>query len=127
VERIMAANGSSDDQSLSSELVRLRAEARRYRLNAYAAVSSDRPETLTTLGAIHKLTWSTLQVALYELGMRALDGQVELGDAATLPGVKNWTERYWLARASLIYSGANQIQRNIIAERVLGLPKDAVR
>jgi alkylation response protein AidB-like acyl-CoA dehydrogenase len=126
VERILAASGSSDP-ALWADFARLRAEARRYRLNAYASVSSERPETLKSLGAIHKLTWSTLQVRLYELGMRALGAQAELGNEATPSGVRSWNERYWLARASLIYSGANQIQRNIIGERLLGLPKDPVR
>jgi alkylation response protein AidB-like acyl-CoA dehydrogenase len=127
VEAIMEATGASEDVALQAELVRLKAHVQRYRLNAYASLSSTRPETTSRLGAIHKLSWSTLQVALHELGMRALGDDVELGNAATTDGVAYWHERYWLARASLIYSGTNEIQRNIVAERVLGLPKDFVR
>lgn len=125
VEALMRATDGFDNAGLRTDFTRLRAQAKRYQLNAYAALSSDRPESVRALGAIHKLTWSTLQVALYELGMRALGGRVELGNQAVPAGVRRWHERYWLARASLIYSGTNEIQRNIIAERVLGLPKDA--
>lgn len=125
VKHIFASTGAAQDPGMVRELVILQAKARRYKLNVYAALSSDRGETLAALGAIHKLAWSTLQTQLYELGSRALDGSVELGNVATPSGVQNWVERYWLARASLIYSGTNEIQRNLIAERVLDLPKEA--
>src|ERR1700730_6265298 len=115
LKRIFDATGGWDAPGLVSDLGRLEAHARRYKMNAYAALSSERPETLGPLGAIHKLTWSTLQTGLYELGMRALDRCVELGNDALPDGIRYWHERYWLARASLIYSGTNEIQRNIIA------------
>ncbi len=71
-----------------------------------------------------KLWWSELQVRLFELGLEALGPLAEAVDDPTLSnGLQNWRQRYWLARAALIYAGSNEIQRNIIAERVLGLPK----
>jgi alkylation response protein AidB-like acyl-CoA dehydrogenase len=127
VEAIMDASRANADPVLRADLVRLKARARCYRLNAFASLTSDRPETTGRLGAIHKLTWSTLQMELYELGMRALAGRLEEGNGATPTRVDYWHERYWLSRASLIYSGTNQIQKNIIGERILGLPKDSVR
>jgi alkylation response protein AidB-like acyl-CoA dehydrogenase len=127
VEEIMASTGADADPALCDDLVRLKARVRCYRLNALASLTSDRGETTGRLGAIHKLMWSTLQTDLYELGMRALAGRVEEGNGAIPQGVHYWHERYWLSRASLIYSGTNQIQKNIIGERLLGLPKDAVR
>jgi alkylation response protein AidB-like acyl-CoA dehydrogenase len=126
VEAIIARLPQPDD-ALGSDLVRLKAHVRQYRLNAYAAVSSERRATTSTLGVIHKLTWSTLQMQLYELGLRALGPSGELGNSGTPEVVRDWEQRYWLSRASLIYSGTNQIQRNIIGERLLGLPKDVVR
>ncbi len=127
LERLFDASGIRDDAALVGELSRLKAQVQRYRLNAYAVLTSDRKETVDTLGAVHKLEWSNLQLALYELGMRALGARVELGDEGLPVGVNKWHERYWLARASRIYSGTNEIQKNIIAERLLGLPKDPVR
>lgn len=127
VEEIIRHSVEPSDEAHRVELVRLKAHVHQYRLNAYASVSSERPETVAALAAIHKLTWSTLQTQLYELGMRALGSGAELGSLSLPEAVRGWHQRYWLARASLIYSGTNQIQRNIVGERLLGLPKDAVR
>ena len=52
------------------------------------------------------------------LGTTALD---VLGDAAA---GEFWHERYLYSRAASVYGGTQQIQRNIIADRVLALPKD---
>jgi alkylation response protein AidB-like acyl-CoA dehydrogenase len=79
-------------------------------------------------GSMGKLWWSELQVRLYELGLQVLGPRAELADGhddGTSPPA--WRQRYWLARAALIYAGSNEIQRNIIAERVLGLPKESRR
>lgn len=71
-----------------------------------------------------KLWWSEFQVRLFELGLDALGPLAEaVDDPALSAGLETWRQRYWLARAALIYAGSNEIQRNIIAERVLGLPK----
>jgi alkylation response protein AidB-like acyl-CoA dehydrogenase len=52
------------------------------------------------------------------LGMTALE---VLGDEAT---GEFWHERYLYSRAASVYGGAQQIQRGIIADRILSLPKD---
>jgi alkylation response protein AidB-like acyl-CoA dehydrogenase len=74
---------------------------------------------------------SAIKLSASELGLRmasfALEllgpfGQVERGDPlAADHGL--WTRRMLEARGPMIYSGANEIQRNILGERVLGLPK----
>ena len=49
-----------------------------------------------------------------------------LGPSAELrpePGEQDWLDGYLFSLAGPIYAGTNEIQRNIIAERVLGLPK----
>ncbi len=74
--------------------------------------------------AMGKLWWSQLQNRIYELGMRVLGPEAELEDGANgglAPA--DFRARYWTSRAALIYAGTSEIQRNIIAERVLGLPK----
>jgi alkylation response protein AidB-like acyl-CoA dehydrogenase len=68
-----------------------------------------------------KLWWSEMQNRIQEFASESLGPEAEALDAS------EWNRRifqdYWLGRAALIYAGSNEIQRNIIAERVLGLPK----
>ncbi|ANN16578.1 acyl-CoA dehydrogenase [Amycolatopsis orientalis] len=67
--------------------------------------------------SVNKLFWSHLDVALHET---ALD---ILGPDAELRG--RWSEGWLFSLAGPIYGGTDQIQRSIVAERLLGLPKGA--
>jgi alkylation response protein AidB-like acyl-CoA dehydrogenase len=67
-----------------------------------------------------KVFWSELDVRLHELALELLGPHAELvDDAAAGP----WMKGYEFALAGPIYAGTNEIQRNVIAERVLGLPR----
>jgi alkylation response protein AidB-like acyl-CoA dehydrogenase len=106
-------------------LARLRAQIECYGINYYASATSDRAKDIGRLNSIAKLRRSMLQTTLYELTMRSLGHQIELGPAGlpeNLPS--DFHERYWHGRASTIYAGTTQIQKNIISERILGLPKE---
>jgi alkylation response protein AidB-like acyl-CoA dehydrogenase len=60
--------------------------------------------------------WSELDLAMHETALDLLGPHAELrGD--------RWLEGYLFALAGPIYAGTNQIQRTVIAERVLGLPR----
>ncbi|WP_381568398.1 acyl-CoA dehydrogenase family protein [Streptomyces eurythermus] len=91
--------------------------ARAYQLFAYAAVSRLRegarlgPET-----SMNKLFWSELDLALHETALDLLGPEGELAGGA-------WAEGYVFALAGPVYAGTNEIQRDIVAERLLGLPK----
>jgi alkylation response protein AidB-like acyl-CoA dehydrogenase len=125
VRLIATARGVADD-AFDAACARLQAAVRVVEVNFFATMTSDRPDAARDLASMSKLARSTLQTRIYELGMRALGSDLELGDAALPAGVgADWHERYWHARASLIYAGTNEIQRNLIAERLLGLPKGA--
>jgi alkylation response protein AidB-like acyl-CoA dehydrogenase len=65
--------------------------------------------------SLNKLWWSELDVRLHET---ALD---VLGPAAELESP--WMKGYEFSLSGPIYAGTNEIQRNIVAERVLGLPR----
>lgn len=79
-------------------------------------------------GAMGKLWWSEMQVRIFELGLRTIGARAELWDNDPMSSAPDaWRQRYWLSRAALIYAGSNEIQRNIISERVLGLPKGSRR
>ncbi len=68
----------------------------------------------------NKIFWSELDLRMHETAMRILGPRAELIDD---PEVHDWLEGFLFAQAGPIYAGTNEIQRNIIAERVLGLPK----
>jgi alkylation response protein AidB-like acyl-CoA dehydrogenase len=93
-------------------------KAQAYRLHTFGTVT--RLASGGELGAessITKVFWSELDVALHQtaLDLRGADGEL----------VDSWTEGYLFALGGPIYAGTNEIQRNIIAERLLGLPREA--
>jgi alkylation response protein AidB-like acyl-CoA dehydrogenase len=69
-----------------------------------------------------KLWWSELQTRIQQFGLELLGDRAELLRDET-GTIAYEVQDYWLGRAAHIYAGSNEIQRNIIAERVLGLPK----
>ena len=74
--------------------------------------------------SINKLFWSEYHKKLGEIAMdiEGTDGLIRLaGDGYATTG---WQNVFLASRAGSIYSGTNEIQRNIIAERALGLPKE---
>ncbi len=66
-----------------------------------------------------KVFWSELDVRLHELALELLGPHAELVDGE----FAHWMKGYQFALAGPIYAGTNEIQRNVIAERVLGLPR----
>ncbi|MYR24200.1 acyl-CoA dehydrogenase family protein, partial [Streptomyces sp. SID6137] len=86
-------------------------------LFTYAAASrflaGDRlgPET-----SMNKVFWSELDLALHETALDLLGPEGEAADGV-------WSQGYVFALAGPVYAGTNEIQRDIIAERLLGLPK----
>ncbi|MCM2423226.1 acyl-CoA dehydrogenase family protein [Streptomyces sp. RKAG293] len=71
--------------------------------------------------SLNKVFWSELDIRLHETALDLLgaDGELTDGDG----GDGGWAEGYVFALAGPIYAGTNEIQRDIIAERLLGLPK----
>ncbi len=87
-------------------------------------------------GGIAKLYWSEYHRVVTELAMDIMgpDGLVPTGrrpsssfqtdDAGAANSTMSWTSVFQNARAGTIYAGTSQIQKNIIGEMVLGLPKE---
>jgi alkylation response protein AidB-like acyl-CoA dehydrogenase len=99
--------------------------ARAYRLFAYAAASRLASGASTGAEAsLNKVYWSELDIALHETALDLLGAYGELSDEAQdAPARGSWSEGYIFSLAGPIYAGTNEIQRDIIAERLLGLPK----
>ena len=72
----------------------------------------------------NKIFWSELDLLMHETAMSILGARGELMAHAPDAGdVGHWLDGFLFAQAGPIYAGTNEIQRNIIAERMLGLPK----
>jgi alkylation response protein AidB-like acyl-CoA dehydrogenase len=90
--------------------------AQAYRLSTFGTVT--RLAEGGSLGAessVDKLFWSELDVTLHEAAMDLLGPQAELAGP--------WLDGYLFSLAGPIYAGTNEIQRDIVAERLLGLPR----
>ena len=66
--------------------------------------------------SLTKVFWSELDVRMHEQGLALLGPAAELTD-------NGWMKGYEFALSGPIYAGTNEIQRNIIADRVLQLPR----
>ena len=96
--------------------------ARAYQLHTQA--TADRLAAGATLGSeasLGKVFWSELDLALHETALDLLGPWAEVRDGPD----GRWLEDYLFALAGPIYAGTNEIQRTLIAERLLGLPWEA--
>ncbi|MEV0639709.1 acyl-CoA dehydrogenase family protein [Streptomyces sp. NPDC050619] len=91
--------------------------ARAYQLFTYAAASRFLDgEALGPEASLNKVFWSEYDIALHETALDLLGPEGELADT-------EWSERYVFSLAGPLYAGTNEIQRDIVAERLLDLPK----
>lgn len=100
--------------------------ARAYQLFTYAHASrlTDGGGELGAESSLNKVFWSELDIALHETALDLLGPYGCLADDADeAPAHGSWAEGYTFSLAGPIYAGTNEIQRNIVAERLLGLPK----
>ncbi|MET7926519.1 acyl-CoA dehydrogenase family protein [Streptomyces sp. NPDC005349] len=92
--------------------------ARAYQLFTYANASRFAAgQTIGAESSLNKVFWSEYDIALHETALDLLGAGGELADDG------GWGEGYVFSLAGPIYAGTNEIQRDIIAERLLGLPK----
>ncbi|MGD0699014.1 MAG: acyl-CoA dehydrogenase family protein [Trebonia sp.] len=110
------------DESLAVRLATARAEVAALRAMTYAVISrSARRGTPGPEGSIVKLYFSEIEQRVARLSMDVLGPDSLRFVSKWLPG--GWTGDYLRSYASSIGGGTSEIQRNIIGERVLGLPR----
>ncbi|MER5184470.1 acyl-CoA dehydrogenase family protein [Streptomyces sp. NPDC002896] len=119
------AQADPSDTALRDRVADAVIGARAYQLFTYANAS--RIAAGGSIGAessLNKVFWSELDIALHETALDLLGPYGELADdAEEAPAHGSWAEGYTFSLAGPIYAGTNEIQRDIIAERLLGLPK----
>ncbi|HMQ27011.1 MAG TPA: acyl-CoA dehydrogenase family protein [Acidimicrobiales bacterium] len=81
----------------------------------------DAGETLGPETSIDKVLLATVEQAVFDLALDALPDELVLGDTGTGP---RWRSEFLYSRAATIYGGSAEIQRNIIARRLLDLGAD---
>ncbi|BCY13340.1 acyl-CoA dehydrogenase family protein [Actinoplanes sp. L3-i22] len=105
--RLVARWQESEDPALRDRVADAWIGAQAYRMHAFAGAPCS--------PSITKLFWSELDVALHETALDLLGPHAETDRA--------WAGGYLFALAGPIYAGTNEIQRGIVATRVLGLPR----
>lgn len=123
VMEIARNNGSASDPLIRQRLADAYIGLRIMRFNALRTLfAGDRAE-LGREAMMTKLYWATWHRELGKLAMDVLGPEAEIADAA--PYELGALQRLFLfTRSDTIYAGTNQIQRNIIGERALGLPRE---
>ncbi|AWK08026.1 acyl-CoA dehydrogenase [Streptomyces spongiicola] len=113
------ATADPSDTALRDRVADAVIGARAYQL--FTCAGASRFAAGSAIGAessLNKVFWSEYDIALHETALDLLGAEGEPAD-----GRDGWAEGYVFSLAGPIYAGTNEIQRDIIAERLLGLPK----
>jgi alkylation response protein AidB-like acyl-CoA dehydrogenase len=118
------ANRATAGPLLREAVVRCAVEAEAYTLETYRTVS--RLLEGGRIGAeasLNKIFWSELDLRMHETALGLLGARAELRPDAPVADAGGWLDGYLFSLSGPIYAGTNEIQRNQIAERILGLPR----
>jgi alkylation response protein AidB-like acyl-CoA dehydrogenase len=119
---IAKRNGRAEDPVMRQRIADAWMGLQIMRYNALRTLSSSNPE-LSREATITKIYWATWHRELGKLFMDVMGPEGEI--AAGFPYELSQLQRMYLfVRSDTIYAGSNQIQRNIISERALGLPRE---
>jgi len=137
------ANGAIEDPLIRQRLVRYYTKIQILRINGFrsltATLNKSKDPGVAALGASNKMFWSEMHREAMELALDIFGTDsvlVDVGaDLASWPGTAREKRRagypvspmmsaFFFSRSETIWGGTSQIQRNIVAERVLGLPKE---
>ena len=137
------ANGRIDDHDIRQRLMAYYTKIQILKINGLrnltAAVSGSKDMGTIVLGATNKMFWSEMHQRAMELALDIWGADAMLIDAGPASGswpgalrdkrrpgypVSPMMSSFFFSRSETIWGGTSQIQRNIVGERVLGLPKE---
>lgn len=116
---------ATEDPLIRQKLAQAFIEAEILRLSAYRGITQlQRGQRPGPEGSIDKLFWSETTQRLHELALEILGphGQLVKGSQGAIDAGR-WSYQFLRSRSHTIAGGTSEIMRNIIGERVLGLPK----
>ncbi|MGZ8177183.1 acyl-CoA dehydrogenase family protein [Williamsia sp. SKLECPSW1] len=140
LERVVAmarANGTATDPRIRERIVRARIGLRAMRAHARRTLAEVDTGGAGGQASVSKLLWANWHRDLGELAMAVQGAPGLVAPEATTEDAPNditapdrvelgeWQRLFLFSRADTIYGGSNEVQRTIIAERVLGLPREA--
>jgi alkylation response protein AidB-like acyl-CoA dehydrogenase len=113
------------DPSAGAAVAQAWMDAEAYALSIYmTATRLMQGGSIGSEASLNKIFWSELDLTMHKTAMSILGARAELVKSAPDAGdIGNWLDGYLFSLAGPIYAGTNEVQRNIIAERLLGLPR----
>lgn len=113
------------DLSIEDAVVKCYMDAEAYALSTYQTASRlMNGGKIGSESSVNKIFWSELDQFMHETAMNILAWRAELWPHSPAAGdVGQWLDGFLFAQSGPIYAGTNEIQRNIIAERLLGMPR----
>jgi alkylation response protein AidB-like acyl-CoA dehydrogenase len=144
VRDLARANGAIDDPVVRQRLAATWSKVQIMRINGLRTLSSvvqgRKDPSIGALGATNKVFWSSYHQEIMELAMdiAGMAGQLLTGDPEVEESVPGYGRRFpspdypatvlqssfFFSRSETIWGGTSQIQKNIVGERVLGLPRE---
>lgn len=128
IEALARRTGAADDPLIADRIDRAWVGLRVLRAHAMRTMQAAGVDDSGGQASVAKLLWANWHRGLGELAMAVLGARGLVASTAGPTGendLNEWQRLYLFTRADTIYGGSNEVQRNIIAERVLGLPREA--
>ena len=122
--RLARGNGAARNPTIRQRLAEAHTGLRLMRYNAMRMLSDTESAGAESSALVYKLHWSSWHRNLGALAMDVLGPEAEMLESAPY-NLTRLQSLFLFTRSDTIYGGTNQIQRNIIAERGLGMPKEA--
>jgi alkylation response protein AidB-like acyl-CoA dehydrogenase len=124
--RLAAERGGFDDHRTSQRLAEAFVEVKLFQLHNWRSLSRlEAGQPVGPEGSALKLYWSEMSQRLHRLALDVLGPAAVLAAGADgNPGDGEWQRSWLYYQAASIFAGTNEIQRTIVGERVLGLPRE---
>ncbi len=120
---IAKQNGAANDPVIRQRIAKAHEGLKIMRYNSMRTLSGVNDGSLQKEALMYKLYWATWHRDLGELAMDVMGAEAEILEAGPYQ-LSRLQSMYLFVRSDTIYGGTNEIQRNIIAERGLGMPKE---